>query len=224
MPIASGSKSAEKAPRVPVERMLEAEVSWACSLVLLALTIYAIYKFDVLWAVLGIASLALYLLPILSMLDPFKAIPWEITVILAAPMILHYSGSSQALTQNVGWWGDFSSLALAFSLSTIGFLMTVELQMYTNVRMNRPFAVVFVILFTLAAAGFWEVGLYLGDLHYGTHHQGTNEDVMMTLVWVLVGGILMGLFYTLYLRAMSVHRKKHLGFIHVWEVEPSKTG
>lgn len=201
------------------ERIIEAEMSWASSILLLLLTLYAIFKFDIVWAVLGLASVFLYVLPIVSLRDPFKAPPWEITLILAAPMIIHYLGGSRALTQNVGWWDDFASLALAMSLSTMGFLMTVELQLYTDVKMNRPFAAFFVVMFTLAAAGFWEVGLYFGDVIYGTHHQGTNTDVMNTLVWVLVVGILMGLFYTLYLGAMSEKRRRYLGFIHVWEVD-----
>ena len=187
------------------------------------LTIYALYRFDIVWSVLGLSALCLYALPIASLRDPFKALPWEMTLILAAPMIIHYSAGSRTLIENVGWWNDFSSLALAMSLSTIGFLMTVELQMYTNVKMNRPFAVFFVFMFTLAAAGFWEIGLYFGDKFYNTHNQGTNSDVMTTLVWVMLGGILMGLFYTVYLKAMSEKRKKHLGFIHVWEVETRRT-
>jgi len=220
--MASGAESDNNSFKLSAERIIEAEVSWASSLLLLLLTIYAIVKFDIVWSILGIASLSLYVLPIVTMRDPFKAPPWEMAVILALPMALHYSAGSRTLTENVGWWNDFSSLALAFSLATIGFLMTVELQMYTNVRMNRPFAVFFVIMFTLAAAGFWEIGLYIGDKIYGTHNQGTNSDVMTTLVWVLLGGVLMGLFYTIYLKAMSDRRKKHLGFVHVWEVASSR--
>ncbi len=206
----------------PSERTLEAEVSWASSVLLLLLTAFAVYRFDVLWATLGFVSLCLYALPIASLRDPYKALPWEMTLILAAPMLLHYSSGSQTLTGTIGWWYDFSSFALALSLATIGFLMTVELQMYTNVRMNRPFALFFVVMFTLAAGGFWEIGLYVGDKIYGTHNQGNNSDVMVTLVWVLIGGILMGLFYMVYLRAMSEKRKRHLGFVHVWEVEPRR--
>lgn len=220
----TGEMPARGSFRRSAERILEAEASWASSVLLLLLTIYSVVKFDVMWVVLGIASLSLYVLPVVSLRDPFKAPPWEMTIILAAPMVLHYSAGSATLNEHVGWWTDFSSLALAMSLSTIGFLMTVELQMYTEVRMNRPFAAFFVIMFTLAAGGFWEIGLYVGDKVYGTHHQGTNADVMTTLVWVLLGGILMGLFYTVYLKAMSDRRKKHLGFIHVWEVEPSGNG
>ena len=222
--MASGPASRGNQPFIrSAERIIEAQVSWASSSLLFLLTLYAILKFDVVWSVLGLASLFLYALPIVSLRDPHNAPPWEITLILAAPMIIHYLGGSRALTQNVGWWDDFASLALAMSLSTMGFLMTVELQLYTDVKMNRPFAVFFVVMFTLAAAGFWEIGLYFGDVIYGTHYQGSNTEVMNTLVWVLVGGILMGLFYTLYLRAMSERRKKHLGFVHVWEVDQRRT-
>ena len=221
--MASGAKQ-NGSTRLSAERVIEAEASWVSSLLLLFLTFYAVYKFDVLWIVLGLSSLALYALPIFTTRDPFRAPPWEISVILAAPIVLHYSASSRLLNEGVGWWDDFSSMALALSLATMGFLMTVELQLYTNVRMNRPFAAFFVVMFTLGVTGFWEVGLYFGDLIYGTDYQGTNADVMNTFVWVLIGGIAMGAFYAVYLRAMSERRKKHMGFIHVWEVVPPEKG
>jgi len=188
-------------------------------LLLFLLTVYALLKFDVLWILLGVTALSLYVLPLATTRDPFRVVPWEITVIMCAPMILHYTAQSRTLIEHVGWWGDFTSLAMAFSLSTIGFLMTVELQIYTDVRMNRPFAVLFVVLFALAAAGFWEVGHFIADQIYDTSTQGTNAEVMTRLLWILVGGILMGFFYAFYLKAMSQKRKKTLGLVTVWEAQ-----
>ncbi len=120
--------------------------------------------------------------------------------------------------ENVGWWKDINDLSFAFSLATIGFLLTVELRMYTRVRMNRPFAVFFVIMFTLGVSGMWRVGEYVGDVINHTSNLSNNSEVMMSFVWVLVGGILMGFVYDLYIRAMSERRKQTLGFIHLWEV------
>ncbi|MBU0623781.1 MAG: hypothetical protein KJ672_02935 [Candidatus Thermoplasmatota archaeon] len=200
------------------EQIIEAELSWISSMVLFFSTVYAVLKLDVLWIAFGIAAISLYILPIMSMRDPFRALPWEMTILLSAPMLLHISEGSRALMQHVAWWNDFTSVAFAFSLATIGFLLTVELQMYTSVKMNRPFAVFFVIMFTVAVAGFWQVGEFVGDQISGTNHLGTNADVMKILVWSSVGGMIMGFVYDLYIRAMSESRRKTLGFIHLWEV------
>jgi len=200
------------------EQIIEAEISWISSLVLFFSTVYMVLKMDVLWVTFGIAAISLYLLPILRLRDPFRALPWEMTLLLTAPMLLHVSEGSRALMENVAWWDNFASLAFAFSLSTLGFLLTVELQLYTDVKMNRPFAVFFVVMFTMAVSGFWDVGQYIGDILYDTNRLGDNSRVMKNLVWSLVGGIIMGFVYALYIKAMSEKRRRMLGFIHLWEV------
>jgi hypothetical protein len=200
------------------ERILESEVSWISAMALFFCTVYSLLKFDILWVFFGIAALSLYVLPIVTFKDPFKALPWEMTILLVAPLLLHLSAQSHSLNEHLSWWDDFASLAFALSIATLGFLLTVELQMYTPVRMNRPFAVFFVIIFTLAIAGFWQIGEFVGDRVYGTHYQGDNTDVMLTLFWNLVGGFVMGFFYDLYMRAMPEKRRTTLGFIHLYEV------
>jgi hypothetical protein len=199
------------------EQIIEAELSWVSSLVLFFSTVYTVLGFDILWVVFGIAAISLYILPIISMRNPFKALPWELTILMSAPILLHISEGSRLLTNHVSWWSEVTSLALAFSLATIGFLLTVELHMYTSVRMNRPFSVFFVVMFTVAVAGFWQVGEFIGDQINGTNRLGTNADVMNVLVWSLVGGLIMGFVYDLYIRAMSEKRRRTLGFIHLWE-------
>jgi hypothetical protein len=203
---------------VPRERILESEVSWIGGLLLFFCTVYSLLKFDILWVFFGITALSLYILPIVSFRDPFRALPWEMTLLLAAPLLLHISAQSQSLNAHLSWWDNLSDIAFAFSISTIGFLLTIELQMYTKLRINRPLAVFFVIMFTLAVAGFWQIGEFTGDKVYGTHYQGDNNDVMMSLTWNLVGGIIMGFVYALYLRAMPEKRRTTLGLMHIYEV------
>lgn len=206
------------------EEILEAELSWIASLILFFATVYATVNFDVLWVVFGIAAISLYILPIISTRDPFRALPWEMTLLLASPILLHISQGSEALNERITWWSDLTSIAFAFSLTTLGFLLTVELQMYTDVRMNRPFAVFFVVMFTMSATGFWFVGEYLGDLVYGTNHLGTNTDAMKSMTWSLIGGLIMGFVYDLYLQAMSDKRRRTLRFIHIYEVPRWRKG
>lgn len=200
------------------QRVIEAQASWIASLVLFFSTVYAVLNLDVLWIVFGITALSLYILPIVSMLDPFKAIPWEITILLSLPMLLHISGGSQTMDEQFAWWDDLTSLAFAFSLSTIGFLLTVELDMYTSVRMNRPFSLFFVVMFTLSASGFWMLGEYIGDELFGTESLLSNDSVMRQFLWILIGGIIMGFVYAAYTKAMSERRQRTLGIMNVWEV------
>jgi len=214
--------TAASAPRNPFslrtpEQMIEAELSWIASMVLFFATVYTVLKLDVLWAAFGIAAISLYVLPIISMRNPFRALPWEMTLLLAAPMLLHISSGSGVMLDHFESW-HITDLAFAFSLATIGFLLTVELRMYTDVRMNRPFGMFFVVMFTVGISGLWQVGEYIGDIVNDTNNLVSNRHVMMSFVWVLIGGTLMGFVYDLYLKAMSEKRKRILGFIHLPEV------
>ena len=204
--------------KMPPQRILEAQVSWISSLVLFFSTVYVVVKVDVLWIVFGITAISLYVLPIVTTRNPFRALPWEMTILLSAPILLHISEGSQMLSDRLAWWGAFTSLAFAFSLSTIGFLLTVELHLYTSVRMNRAFSVFFVWMFTLASSGFWMLGEYASDELFGTANLVSNDSVMRQLVWILVGGVIMGFMYAAYIRAMSDRRLETLGFLHLWEV------
>jgi len=208
----------------PREQIIEAEISWIASLVLFFSTVYVTLNLDALWMVFGITALSLYVLPIVTMRDPFRALPWEMTLLLSAPLLLHISSGASVLDEALDWWNDFTSLAFSFSLATIGFLLTIELQMYTDVRMSRGFAVFFVFMFTLGVSGFWHLGQYLDDVFFGTNHIVSNSSVMRSFLWTLIGGVLMGFVYAAYLKAVPERRQKMLGFIHLWEVPKWKRG
>ena len=205
-------------------RWLEAQLSWISGFLLFLSTAYTALNVDVLWVAFGVTALSLYILPIVAHKDPFKALPWEMTLLLAAPILLHISAESERLNESLTWWRDLTSLAFAFSLATIGFLLTVELQIFTSIRMNRPFAIFFVFMFTLAVAGFWQVGEFLGDKLWGTDYLGSNYEVMMDFVWTFIGGLAMGVIYYLYLRTMPKKRQETLEFTHIWEATSWKKG
>ena len=205
-------------------RLLEAELSWISGLVLFFSTVYTAINIDILWVAFGITALSLYVLPVVATRNPFKALPWEMTLLLAVPILLHISAGSERLNESVTWWRDLASLAFSFSLATIGFLLTVELQMFTSIRMNRPFAIFFVFMFTLAVAGFWQVGEFFGDKVWNTDYLGSNYDVMMDFVWAMAGGIAMGVVYYLYLSAMPKKRQKRFVFMRMWEASNWRKG
>ena len=208
----------------PTEKLLEALLSWVSSLVLFFSTVYAVLEIDFLWIMFGITVLCLYVLPIVATKNVFNALPWEMTLLLTAPMLLHISAGSESLNESVAWWQDLTDLAFAFSIATIGFLLTVELQIFTDIRMNRPFSVFFVIMFTLAVAGFWGVGEFIGDKVWGTDYLGSNRDVMVGFFWSLVGGVVMGVIYYLYLKVTPRKRRETLSFMHMWEVAGWRKG
>ncbi|MEW5748267.1 MAG: hypothetical protein AB1793_05720 [Candidatus Thermoplasmatota archaeon] len=199
-------------------RVIEAEASWVSFTVLFFCTVYVVLKVDLMWSVFGIAAMSLYALPIVSTRDPFQALPWEMTLLLSSPIVLHILESSRTLSESFAWWDDFTSLSFAFSFATIGFLLTLELHMYTEVRMNRAFSVFFVVVFTMAVSGFWQIGEYLSDVLFDTDNIASGAQVMEEFLWVTAGGLAMGLAYGAYMKAMPLSRRQVLGLVHFWEV------
>jgi hypothetical protein len=199
-------------------RIIEAEASWVACTVLFLCTVYVVLKVDVLWSAFGITALSLYALPIVSTRDAFQAIPWEMTLLLSSPIVLHILEGSRTMDASFAWWDDFTALSFAFSFATIGFLLTLELHMYTEVRMNRAFSVFFVVMFTMAVSGFWQLGEYLADVFAGTDNIASNAQVMKEFLWATVGGVAMGLAYGAYMKAMPLSRRQVLGLVHFWEV------
>ena len=207
------------APKVrSSRRTFEAQVSWVACALLFLCTVYVMLEVDVLWSAFGIAAISLYVLPIATTRDPFQALPWALSLLLSSLIVLHISEGSRALSGNIGWWDDLTGLSFAFSFATIGFLLTLELQMYTAVRMNRAFSVFFVVLFTMAVSGFWQVGEYLADVLADTENLTSNSQVMKEFLWATVGGVVMGVVYGAYIKAMPESRREVLGLIHLWEV------
>ena len=200
------------------EQVIEAELSWIAGIVLLIATSYALMKFDVLWVIFGVVALTLYMLPIASTRDVFRVLPWEMVLLVVAPMVLHFGAESEFLTAHLAWWDDFTSLAFAFSTATLGLILVLELRMFSKVRMNRPFSVLFVVMFTLAVSGFWQIGLFMSDMFLSTQGQGTNGEVMTVLVWNLLGGLVMGFVHDLYLKALPEERLKtfEIAHPHLW--------
>ncbi len=218
------SGAAPARPARPSRRVVEAEASWVACTVLFFCTVYVALEVDVLWSAFGVAALILYVLPIVTSRDPFQALPWEMTLLLSSPIVLHISEGSRALSGNLGWWDDLTSLSFAFSFATIGFLLTLMLEMYTEVRMNRAFAVFFVVIFTMAVSGFWQIGEYVSDVIFDTENIFSNAQVMREFVWVTIGGFVMGFAYGAYIKAMPKSRREVLGLIHFWEVPGWKRG
>jgi len=200
------------------KRMLEAELSWVSSLALFFSTVYLVIRLDIMWAAFGASALCLLILPIIMTRDPFKAPPWEMALILVIPVFLHISSAWDPAEGAPMWWDDLTAIAFSLAFATVGFLLTVELQLYTDVRMNGSFALFFVFMFTVAAAGFWKVFEYVGGLVTGDPTIGDNADVMIFFVWTFVGGALMGVIYDLYVKALPESRKRALGFTRPQEV------
>ncbi|ELZ13369.1 hypothetical protein C477_22975 [Haloterrigena salina JCM 13891] len=138
------------------------------------------------WTGLATAVVALALVPTVLRWDALVMLPWELLAIAAAPLGLRLVGSLP--------------IAGFLTVATIALLVTVELDAYTPIEMRARFAVVFVVLATMAVAGCWVILQWMSDALLGTAHLTETTEVMWDLVYAtafggLAGAVFVGYFF-----------------------------
>jgi len=190
----------------------EAATSWSLTLILLAVMIHVSLDLQAIWIFFGVLAITLYVTPMLRFRTPFKVPPWEIVLLMLVPAAIHVSQGDQPLGSYTGLWRDVYAIAVSLGLATLGFLMVAELEMYTSLDMNRPFAALFVVMFTMAVAGVSMVVVYIADKLYNQESLSTNGVVMGFFIYTFMVGIIMAVAYDLYTEVMPERRAKSLGF------------
>ncbi|MFB6074773.1 MAG: hypothetical protein ABEJ89_07155 [Haloarculaceae archaeon] len=160
---------------------------------------------DPLWAGFAAVVVVLALLPPLSARNRRAMLPWEVLALAAFPLF----GRSIASFPPAG------EVATYLSVAAIALIVAVELHLFTDVRMSDGFAVLFVVVTTLATAGLWAVVRWLIDLGLGTGFllDGRPEAViehalMLEFVASTVAGVVAGLVFALYVRRRATPEQR----------------
>ena len=190
----------------------ETAASWTMAVALLFVSVKLSLDFQAIWMFFGFLAIVLYVTPMLRFRNPFKVPPWEIVLLILVPAIIHVSQGDQPLGSYTGVWRDIYAIAISLGLATLGFLMMAELEMYTVLKVNRAFAGLFVVIFTMAVAGVSMVVVFLADKLYDQESLSTNGVVMGFFIYTFVVGIVMAIAYDVYTKAMPERRRKSLGF------------
>lgn len=155
------------------------------------------------WAGVTATVAVLALIPAIRYRDPLTMLPWEVLLVASLPII----GRTFVVGQRVGEITLTGRLTTYLAVAAVALVIAVELDAFTAVRMNRAFALLFVVVATTAAAGVWAVVQWISDLYLGTSLllDGRPEEVVETeLMWDFVAatvtGVLAGLLFEYYFR------------------------
>jgi hypothetical protein len=176
---------------------LNAAVAWALTLFVGLVAVRSALTGQLLWAGFCAGIVALVLLPPLGFRDPWVMVPWEVLALGSLP-VLARSLAVVTLT---------SRLTTHLSVAALALLVAVELDVFTRVQMPRWFAIFFVVVTTMAAAGAWALTQWLSDVYLGTSYllTGAPESeveaaVMWDFVAATVAGVLAGVLFEVYFR------------------------
>jgi len=176
-------------------RRLNAVVSWILVALVASVAIESALDADWVWVGFTTVVVALAVIPPLAYRNARVMLPWEVLALAFLPEL------GRALL-NVGVLVDVTTY---LSVAALALVVAVELDVFTAVRMTEWFAVLFVVLATLATAGILAVGQWFSDVLLRTHFlysepptlpdQVVNGGVFDHLLWlsdVFVGTTFVG--------------------------------
>ena len=188
---------------VIVDRRINAVLAWLVVGVLVVTAVAAAAAGQVLWAGFSLVVALLGVLPGIAYRGFDAMLPWEVLVLAAVPV----AGRFLVAGQTILGFTFTGRIATYLAVAAIALIVAVELDLFTDVVMNHSFAVFFVVITTMAAAGVWAVVQWLSDLSLGTSFllDGRPEEVIeTTLMWdfvaATVAGILAGIVFEYYFR------------------------
>jgi len=143
---------------------VNAALGWLLVGVLLAVAGGWLLGGEPLWAGFALAVAAIALVPPVAYRRSRAMLPWEVLALASLPLVARAAVAGQTVL-GVTLAGRVTT---HFAVAAVALLVAVELDVFTPVRMNHAFAVAFVVVATLAAAGVWAVVQWLSDLLVGT--------------------------------------------------------
>lgn len=176
---------------------LNAILAWPLVAVLGLVLLESLVDFDRLWILFVTVTGLIVLVPPVAYRDARVMLPWEVLLLALSPILVRgISG------------GEFGTFATYLSIAGLALVVTVELHMFTSVRMTHWFAVVFVVMTTLASAAAWAIVRWLSNRMLQTEFLSNsnltaadaNAQLMTEFLWVTAAGLVAGLLFDAYFK------------------------
>jgi len=182
-------------------------LAYLMQMLIVVYAVYSVYTRDYFWAIWGFFALILTLTPLMLKRRFHVTLPWELNFLIVLSLYLSVSGNVQ------GWYYHFypfydkvAHLVSSITIAVLGFVAAVIMDRYTEIKMNRPLIVIFVIIFTMAIGSFWEITEFVSDNLFGTQLQVGLRDTMYDLIFDLAGGTIIGVLGDVYLKRVPKER------------------
>ncbi|WP_435157788.1 hypothetical protein [Haladaptatus sp. DFWS20] len=170
-------------------------LAWVLVTTMVIAVLASAFRGDYLWVGFGITSILLALIPVFVFRRPTAMVPWESLLAVALGLISVPLGS--LLPRSVATFVAVAGLAL---------VLAVEFDAFTAVELSPLFAVLFVVVATMASAGVWAVVQWVADSVLGTQNLRSLTNMMWSLFAATVAGVVAGLLFTAYFRRIDTAR------------------
>jgi hypothetical protein len=166
---------------------VNAALAWLLVGALAVVAITALLEFLLVRMALAAVAAFVAVAPALAERTWTRTVPWPLLLVCSIPLSI---GAVEP--------GLFADFITGLSIAALGMLVVVALQSAGLVRMTPNFAVVFVVLTTMATAGFWAVGSAASTQYLGTTFVETNDDLMVIFTAATLAGVVAGGLFRVY--------------------------
>ena len=161
-----------------------AGLSWLLIVVLVGVLVESLLEFDYRWILFVAVVGGVVCLPPVAFREWRVMLPWELLVVALLPILVRGLAG-----------GTVGIVATYVSLAALALLVVVELHMFTSLTVTRWFAVVLVVLTTLAVVGAWTIFRWSADRYLGTAFLVDNETLMIEWLYVTFAGVVAGVLF-----------------------------
>ncbi|WP_254545045.1 hypothetical protein [Halomarina pelagica] len=188
--------------RVLRNARLNAGLSWTLVGVVALVAIRNVLTDDPLWAGFAAVVAVVSIVPAVLLRSARSMLPWEVVLLAALPLLARPFGPP-----------GVSDVATYLAVAAIALIVAVELHVFTPVEMSYGFAIFFVVVTTMAAAGIWAVVRWVADVYLGTGFQLDQRALMLEFVASTAAGVVAGVLFEFYFR-------RYANVVERLEVEP----
>jgi hypothetical protein len=172
-------------------------VSWTLVGALGLVLVESLVDFDRLWILFVAVTGVIVLVPPVAYRDWQMMLPWEVLVLALLPILVRGV---------LG--GELGIFAYYLSVAGLALIVTVELHVFTTVRMTHWFAVVFVTMTTMASGAAWTVVRWNADRLLGTTflskpgmtQMEANAALSTEFVRIALAGLVAGVLFDTYFK------------------------
>jgi hypothetical protein len=190
------------------DERLNALLAWALVGFVLLVAVGNAVIGELAWAAFAASVAILALQPPVRFKNPLAMLPWEVLALAALPLLAR----PFTILAGIGT----GALATYLAVAAVALIVAVNLHVFTPVEMNAAFAVVFVAIATMAAAGVWAVVRFAVDTLLGTTFllkPGLDEhvverNVMLEFVYSTIAGVGAGVIFDLYFRRRRARHER----------------
>lgn len=180
------------------DRRINAVFGWLLIGFLGLVVVQSFLADDLAWAIFVASIAVLCLVPPVAFRNPEVMLPAELVALAGLPTFGHVIATFETT----------SEFTVYVSVATLALILVVQLDLFTNVEMTVGFAIIFVALATLAAAGTWAVLRWTLDMTLGTNillkpgidTDTIHDELMIEFVYSAVAGLVAGVIFEVYFR------------------------